>query len=61
VLIRLEHDIEFPFTDVSNPKKQVAMISQLKKNSIKEIAVQEDDEKDKEEDNRKFDVLVEAL
>jgi len=29
-MIRLEHGIEFPFEDITYPKKQAAKISQLK-------------------------------
>jgi len=59
ILIRLEHDIEFPFVDIYNPKKQVAVIQQLKKLSTRETPVEE--KQTDPEDNRKFDVLVEAL
>lgn len=57
ILIRLEHGVEFPFEKVSNPKKQAAKILQLKARFTTRIV---EDSLDLN-DNKKFDVLVEAL
>jgi len=57
IMIRLEHWVEFPFEKISYPKKQATKILQLKslflsKNNL-EISSWDDD--------KRFDVLVEAL
>lgn len=57
VLIRLEHGIDFPFENISYPKKQAAKILQLKDKFI----LRSDLKEDALSDNRKFDILVEAL
>jgi hypothetical protein len=53
----LEHGIEFPFENVASPKKQVARIMQLKDS----LMLDDSSLEDSIADNRKFDVLVEAL
>ncbi len=57
ILIRLEHGIEFPFENVTSPKKQAAKISQLKDRFVLNNGTKEDNSND----HKKFDVLVEAL
>lgn len=59
ILIKLEFDTEFPFADVSDPKKQVAKLITLKEQFMarqKQIV-----EKDLHEDDQRFNVLVEAM
>ena len=58
ILIRLEHGIDFPFENVSSPKRQAAKIMQLKDRFLLNNSTPVDDII---ADNRKFDVLVEAL
>ncbi len=57
ILIRLEHGIDFPFENISYPKKQAAKILNLKDR----FTVNGGGLDDAIADNRKFDVLVEAL
>ena len=58
VLIRLEHGIDFPFENVPSPKRQAAKIMQLKDRfTLNNTSFVED----WIADNKKFDVLVEAL
>lgn len=59
ILLRLEHGLEFPFENVSNPKKQASKILRYKwrflnwkKDSNSEIL---------DQNNQKFGILVEAL
>lgn len=59
ILIKLEFDTEFPFSDVSNPKKQVAKLITLKEQFLarqKQVI-----EKDLKDDDQRFNVLVEAM
>lgn len=57
ITIRLEHGIEFPFENVSNPKRQAEKILQYKKRfTVPVIPVDPTTENEK-----KFDLLVEAL
>lgn len=56
ITITLDHGIEYPFEDVSNPKKQVDKILQLKGRFTVPVP-----EEDKELEWKKFDILVEAL
>ena len=56
ITITLDHGIEYPFEDISNPKKQVDMILQLKGRFTVPVP-----EEDKELEWKKFDILVEAL
>lgn len=56
IMIRLEHWIEFPFEDITAPKKQAAKILQLKDRFVLDRW-----EEGGMDDHRKFDVLVEAL
>ncbi len=56
IMIKLEHWVEFPFEKVSYPKKQAEKILQLKNRfSYKTDVVLENN------DDKKFDILVEAL
>lgn len=57
ITITLDHDIQYPFEDISNPKKQADIILQLKNRFS--VPVQEPE--DPEKDAQKFDILVEAL
>ena len=57
IMIRLEHGVEFPFEKVSYPKKQAAKILQLKNR----FSYKKDDIVEVENDDKKFDILVEAL
>jgi len=56
IMIRLEHGVEFPFENVTNPKKQADKILQYKWRFSVPVQVQESDQ-----ETKKFDVLVEAL
>ena len=58
VTITLDHGIEYPFEDISNPKKQVDKILLLK-NHFSVPAPTETE--DPELEWKKFDILVEAL
>lgn len=60
IIIRLEHDISFPFHHVSQPKKQAAIVAAWKQNSgsISRSPVEEQQSQVRDE---KFDVLVETL
>ena len=56
ITITLDHGIEYPFEDISNPKRQVDKILQLKwRFSIPVV------EENPELEWKKFDILVEAL
>ena len=57
IMIRLEHGVEFPFENVSHPKKQAAKILQLKNR----FSYKKETDEIEETDNKKFDILVEAL
>ncbi|HKL44464.1 MAG TPA: hypothetical protein VJ892_04240 [Candidatus Absconditabacterales bacterium] len=57
ITIRLEHGIEFPFENITKPKKQASKILQLKDRFL----LNKDYQEDTVSDNKKFDVLVEAL
>ena len=57
VLIRLEHGIDFPFENITWPKKQAAKILQLKDRFV----LDNDATQTSIDDHKKFDVLVEAL
>ena len=59
ILIKLEFDTEFPFNDVSHPKKQVRKLMMLKEEFLSRQKQQV--EKDLSEDNDRFNVLVEAM
>lgn len=56
IMIRLEHGVEFPFENVTNPKKQADKILQYKWRFSAPVSAP-----DPEMENKKFDVLVEAL
>ena len=58
ITITLDHGIEYPFEDISNPKKQVDTILQLKNRFS--VPVSQETE-DSELEWKKFDILVEAL
>jgi hypothetical protein len=57
-LIRLEHGIDFPFENVASPKKQATKIMQLKDRFVLDNSNLVEDGI---ADNKKFDILVEAL
>jgi hypothetical protein len=57
ILIRLEHWVEFPFENITNPKKQADKILQYKWRFVAPVNTA----KIQEQENKKFDVLVEAL
>lgn len=59
ITIRLEHWVDFPFENISNPKKEVDKIIQMKTRFM--APVQKAEEEKSEEENKKFDILVEAL
>ncbi len=59
LLIKLEFDTEFPFTDISAPKKQAGKLTVLKEAFLTEQ--KQTIEKDLSEDNERFNVLVEAM
>ncbi len=59
ILIKLEFDTEFPFTDVAHPKKQVRKLMMMKEDFLSRKKQQV--EKDLSEDNDRFNVLVEAM
>jgi len=58
VTITLDHWIEYPFEDISNPKKQVDKILVLKNRFSVPVEPKQDDS---EIEWKKFDILVEAL
>lgn len=58
ITITLDHGIEYPFEDISNPKKQVDKILQLKNRFSVPV---EQRQEDAELGWKKFDILVEAL
>ena len=58
ITITLDHGIEYPFEDISNPKKQVDKILQLKNRFSVPI---EQRQETAELEWKKFDILVEAL
>lgn len=58
ITITLDHGIEYPFEDISNPKKQVDKILQLKSRFMTPT---EQKEETAELEWKKFDILVEAL
>lgn len=62
IVVRLEHDITFPFPQVSQPKKQAAIIAARKHRSMIPMD-NPDDVIDMSPATRdeKFDVLVETL
>lgn len=58
-MIKLDFDTEFPFADVTNPKKQVAKLITLKDQFL--TREKQTIEKDLADDNQRFNVLVEAM
>ena len=58
ITITLDHWIEYPFEDISNPKKQVDKILVLKNRFSAPAPVETEDP---EVEWKKFDILVEAL
>lgn len=56
IMIRLEHGVEFPFENVTNPKRQADKILQYKWRFSVPVQAPDPDV-----ENKKFDVLVEAL
>lgn len=58
ITITLDHGIEYPFNDISNPKKQVDKILVLKNRFSAPTPVETEDP---ELEWKKFDILVEAL
>lgn len=59
LLIKLEFDTEFPFADISAPKKQAGKLTVLKETFLSKQ--KQTIEKDLSEDNERFNVLVEAM
>lgn len=59
ILIKLDFDTEFPFSDVFNPKKQVAKLVTLKEQYL--TRQKQTVEKDLEDDSQRFNILVEAM
>ena len=58
ITITLDHGIEYPFEDISKPKKQVDMIMQLKNRFT---ASAQSESENTELDWKKIDILIEAL
>ena len=58
VTITLDHGIEYPFEDISNPKKQVDKILNLKNRFSIQVQTEQEES---ELEWKKFDILVEAL
>jgi hypothetical protein len=58
-VIRLEHEIEFPFEDVTNPSKQVTKILHMKDKHL--AGKKSDDESTAKLDTDKMSILNEAL
>ena len=59
MLIKLEFDTEFPFADISAPKKQAGKLTVLKESFL--TKQKQTIEKDLSDDNERFNVLVEAM
>lgn len=59
LLIKLEFDTEFPFADISAPKKQAGKLTVLKESFL--TKQKQTIEKDLSDDNERFNVLVEAM
>lgn len=59
ITIKLEHWVEFPFNNISKPKKQVWKIMRMKDHFIWQK--REEDLKNIEWEEKKFNILVEAL
>ena len=58
ITITLDHGIEYPFDDISKPKKQVDTIMQLKSRFT---APAPSESENSELDGKKIDILIEAL
>lgn len=58
ITITLDHGIEYPFEDISNPKKQVDKILNLKNRFSIQVQTEQEES---ELEWKKFDILVEAL
>lgn len=63
IVIRLEHDITYPFPHVPQPKKQAAIIAAWKEKSYGPSMIDVDEENGQRSGERdeKFDILVETL
>ena len=59
MLIKLEFDTEFPFADISAPKKQAGKLTVLKESFL--TKQKQTIEKDLSDDNERFNILVEAM
>lgn len=59
LLIKLEFDTEFPFANISAPKKQAGKLTVLKESFL--TKQKQTIEKDLSDDNERFNVLVEAM
>ena len=59
MLIILEFDTEFPFADISAPKKQAGKLTVLKESFL--TKQKQTIEKDLSDDNERFNILVEAM
>ena len=61
-MIRLEHDITYPFHHVPQPKKQAAIVAAWKEKSYgPSMIIDEDEDGMPRERDEKFDILVETL
>ncbi len=62
IIIRLEHDITYPFHHVPQPKKQAAIVAARKEKSYGPSLIDTDrDDEDNGWRDEKFDILVETL
>lgn len=62
IVIRLEHDITYPFHHVPQPKKQAAIVAAWKEKSYgPSMIIDEDEDGMPRERDEKFDILVETL
>ena len=58
-MIRLEHEIEFPFENVTNPSKQATRILHMKEKNL--AGKKSEDDKNSKLDTDKISILNEAL
>ncbi len=61
IIVRLEHDISFPFKHVSQPKKQAAIVAAWKEQTLRPREIVDGDHDPINVRDEKFDVLVETL
>jgi|GEM_PF-5913684 len=60
IVIRMDHDVSYPFNHVPQPKKQAAIVAARKEKSYGPSVMMEH-EHDHQERDEKFDILVETL